>query len=175
MEVQTVSVSILLPVNAQGLATFSKLVSTLGAGTSIKASAGPSQTVPAEAPKRGRGRPPKVKTADVNDFQDPEVGDDGDDFGTDGASDDDEELEGTDDADIDMSDDEEDEKPAPKKGASGKKELTLEGDVIPAMQKYAQKYSREKAQKLLLAKFKVKTARNLDAKQYPALLALLKV
>lgn len=55
-----------------------------------------------------------------------------------------------------------------------KKALDLDDDIIPAFQKYAAKHSRDKAA-AVLAKFGVKSVRNLGEDKYVEVLKLLKV
>ncbi len=121
-------------------------------------------TTVSETPKK-RGRP--AKAAAVVEADEDEL--DGDDFEAD------EEVE-----DADELDDEsyEDEPVKVKKGASkapakaAAETVTLEA-VIGEFQVYARKHSREKA-KALLGKFKVSSVRDLDKKDYAAVLKALK-
>lgn len=66
-------------------------------------------------------------------------------------------------------DDDEEEKPAKKA-----KKLTLDGNIIPSFRAFAKKHSREKAG-AVLAKFKVKSVRDLKETDYPKVLKLLSV
>lgn len=106
---------------------------------------------------------------------------------------DEEEAEDSDDSDTDEEDDgeeveedgdneeeaEEKEKPIKAKKAAvskGKtpKALTLEGDLIPAFKKYAVKFSREKAGKIL-KKYKVDSVRDIPVSKFEAVMKELKV
>lgn len=120
----------------------------------------------ADTGAKKRGRPSKAEVearakaeeTEADEFEaDEETDDEAD------ASDDD--LDADENTD-DEADDEEDE--APKK-----KKLHLEKDVIPACKKFQAEHSKEKMAKVL-ASFKVKSVRDLDAAKYPALLAKLK-
>lgn len=59
-------------------------------------------------------------------------------------------------------------------GEVEEKKLSLENDVIPAFQKYAKKYDRAKAG-AVLAKFGVRSVRDLPADKYAAVLEVLGV
>lgn len=83
---------------------------------------------------------------------------------------------GDEDLDLSSSDDTlEDEIETPKKPAksvTAAKPLTLEKNIIPAFQAFAKKHSREKAGKVL-AKYKVKSVRDLPTTKFPEILKLL--
>jgi hypothetical protein len=109
---------------------------------------------------RKRGRPSKAELAaraaeeETEDADEPEETEDAD-----------VEEEPEADADDETEDEpEEDEKPKARKGAVAGK-LTLEKHVIPAFQAFVKKHDREKAVKVL-AKFKVKSVRDLPASKF---------
>jgi len=82
---------------------------------------------------------------------------------------DDEETEAADEtADVEYDADLDDEPVA------AKSKLTLEGDIIPAFQAYAKKYSREKAG-AVLSKLGVRAVREIPVEAYPAVLATLRL
>ncbi len=172
-------ISVSVPANARGASVLIGLAGLIGGDAPAGAK------VPDDrAGKRGR---PKKEAAPADDM----------DFGVNTSDDEPEadaedvEDEATEDAEeLEADDDEaEDEAPAPKKrGRPAKtapverlmkdvkttKGHTLEGDIIPAFQKFADKHSREKAGKVL-AKYGVKSVRDLPKEKYPEILKLLKV
>ncbi len=114
------------------------------------------------APKK-RGRPPKVKEEEVEETEEAEIEED--------------ELEETEEEEVDDGlgeeevEEEAEEAPPPAKKA---KKIDLNKDLIPALQAYSKKHSREKAGKIL-AKFKVKSVLDLKESDYAEALRLCKV
>ncbi len=167
------NVTVSLPANAKGAAILASILETIGDD-------GKAAKVPSDRNPRGR---PKKDAAPV--------ADDEMDFGVDAPDDeapeesDDEET--ADEDETEDADEAEEEAPvAKKRGRPAKatiaaaeptkatKGLTLEGNIIPAFQKFADKHSREKAGKVL-TKYGVKSVRDLPKEKYPEILKLLKV
>lgn len=187
METAQLNVTISVPFTKAGLATLDtfreSMTRQLGGATKALTSdsAQEETSKAAETPKRGRGRPPKVQPV-VETLEEDEFGDVDEtlDIDTDELEGDEDETENDDEDETE----DDDEKPAPKmmrKGAGAvaapkdvKGALTLEGHIVPAFQKYAAKFSRDKASKVL-AKYKVKTVRDLPKDKYAEVLKLLKV
>lgn len=107
--------------------------------------------------RRGRGRPPKAKTPEAED-----------DLSFGGEEEEEApEAEETEEAEEEAA--EEEEAPAPAKKASSEQALEK---VIAAFQTYVKKNSREKAGKIL-AKYKVKSVRDLPKEKYSEIIKLL--
>lgn len=119
------------------------------------------QTSEPTEPKRGRGRPKKEAKVDLGDDE-PEADDE--------VAEDETEADDDDEAAEDEAEDEET-KPEPvktRKGVKAAKGPTLD-EVIKAFQEYAAKHSRDKAG-AILAKYKVKSVRNLPPEKFPEIL-----
>ncbi len=129
-------------------------------------------STPSELPKRGRGRPSKEAIAAreaAEEHEEEELEEETDEDETGG----DEDTEEEDSDEDDEVEDDDEEEPAPVKKAA-KPSGPTDRDVIKALQLYAKKHSREKAQKVL-AKYKVKKVIDLPASKYAEVLKLLKV
>jgi len=126
--------------------------------------------LPAATPKKQPGRPKKAKAV----VEEPE--EEIDEPADEELETDDEDSAEAEDKDAPEEDDDEEEEeeetpPAKKKTKDSKKSsrLDLEGDLLPAFQAYAQKYTRDKAMKLLDKIGGVKSIRNVPEEKWPKL------
>lgn len=156
----TISVTVSFPADAAGTKAAATITKKLAG---LVGAEGESDDAEAEPVKRGRGRPPKnPKPAPDEDL----------DFGEDEETADEEDADADEESDDEEDAEEDDEAPKTKGKASAGP--TLDGDIIPAFQKYANKHSRAKAA-IILKKYKVKAVRDLPKAKYAEILKLLKV